>query len=209
MARKPQRPRGLKHILKSETNKRRSAPKLVATSHETLRRASPTENVRMGYSPKARRYVKKGVRKITKTTASVSARQAETKRLKKLYGLASPEIATEARRHGAIRYETTQAAETARKTGEASYFKRLNKAGQSRRRIVGEYNVGGKQSFKATPEKASRIARLRARKLGGEFIEDQGEWFMMVRFAEDLGDPALHILRSSVNSDSGEEYADE
>ena len=31
----------------------------------------------------------------------------------------------------------------------------------------------------------------------------------MIRFAEQLDDPALHILRSSANSDRGAEYEDE
>jgi hypothetical protein len=187
----------------------RSSKRLASVSHEALRRASPAENVKMGFSPKARRYVKTDARKITKATASVSARQAETKRVRKYYGVASPEIATKAREHGALSYRTAQTAETASKTKQSAYLRRLRKAGQNRQRIVGEYNPDERHSFKASPGKASRVETLRGRKLRGEFIEDQNEWFMMIRFAEDLADPALHILRSSVNSDSGAEYQDE
>jgi hypothetical protein len=188
----------------------RRPPKWLASAlHEGLRRASPAENVRMGFSATARRYVKAGAQKVTKSTASVSARQAETKRVRKLYGLATPEIATKAREHGALSYRTARTAETAAKTKQAAYLRRLRKAGRSHQRIVGQYNPDKKHWFKASPEKVSRVEELRDRKLRGEFIEDQGEWFMMIRFAEDLGDPALHILRSSVNSDSGAEYEDE
>ena len=62
----------------------------------------------MGFTPKARRYVKAGA-KVTKATASVSARQAETKRVRAVYGMASPEIATKARERGALSYRTAQA----------------------------------------------------------------------------------------------------
>lgn len=187
---------------------RRPSKRLASVSHEKLRRASPGENMRMGFSPKARRYVKPGA-KIAKTTASVSARQYETKRVRKIYGMASPEIATKARQQGALSYRTGQAAETASRTKQAAYLRRLRKAGQAHQRIVGEYNRNGKHSFRATPEKAARAEELRERKLDGEYIEDQGEWFMMVRFAEHLGDPALHILRSSVPSDTRADYENE
>jgi hypothetical protein len=211
MAKRPKgfrRPPSLKRILGLDNKPRPSSKFLASVSHDALRRASPAENIRMGFSAKARRYVKADVRKITKSTASVSARHAETKRVRKVHGLASPEVATRERQANNIPYSSARAAETASKSKEAAYLRRLRKAGQTRQRIIGEYNRDGKHSFKASPEKTSRAESLRKRKLDGEFL-DQGEWFMMVRFAEDLGDPKLHILRSSVNSDSGAEYENE
>jgi hypothetical protein len=199
----------LARILGLTSKPRPSSKRLASTSHNALRRASPAENVKLGFSPKARRYIKADVKKITKATASVSARQAETKRVRKVYGLASPEVATRERQANNIPYSSTRAAETASKSKEAAYLRRLRKAGQTRQRIIGEYNRNGKHSFKASPEKTSRAEDLRKRKLDGEFIEDQGEWFQMIRFAEDLGDPMLHILRSSVGSDSRADYENE
>jgi len=205
---KSRRPVGLTRALGLANKPRRSSKRLASVSHEALRRASPAENVRMGFSPKARRYVKAGA-KVAKSTASISARQAETKRVRKRYGLASPEIATKARESGALPYETGRAAETAAKSKEAAFLKRMRAAGQKRQRIIGEYDPKGQYSFKANPEKVSRIEALRQRKLRGEFIDDQIAWLEMIRFGEDLADPALHILRSSVNSDSGAQYEEE
>ena len=72
---------------------------LSNVSYDALRRASPAENVRMGFTP-ARRYVSANGRKVIKSTRSISARQAETRRVRERYGMASPEIATEARKRG-------------------------------------------------------------------------------------------------------------
>jgi hypothetical protein len=70
MAKRPRRPPGLSRALVLRDKPRRSSKRLASVSHEALRRATPVENARMGYSPKARRYVKRGV-KVTKATASV------------------------------------------------------------------------------------------------------------------------------------------
>jgi hypothetical protein len=212
MTKRPQGSRrtgNLTHILALKIKPRPSSKRLASVSHETLRRASPAENVRMDFPPTARRYVKADVKRVTKTTASVSARQAETKRVRKVHGVSSLEQATRERQANNIPYSSPRAAQTARKSKDDAYFKRLRKAGKDHRRIVGEFDRKRRHSFQASPEKVSRAEKLRKRKLRGEFIEDQGEWFMMIRFAEDLGDPALHILRSSLNSDRGAEYDDE
>ncbi len=97
----------------------KSRSKLLASaSYDALRRASPAENVRMGHSPKARRYVLTSVQKITKATPSMSARQAETRRTQERYGIALPEIATEARKQGALDYVTTDQRERVAKAAQ-------------------------------------------------------------------------------------------
>jgi hypothetical protein len=71
----------------------------------------------MGFGPKARRYVKASA-KVTKSTASVSARQAETKRVSERYGFATLERATLARREGGLHYESQDQAERVAKAAE-------------------------------------------------------------------------------------------
>jgi hypothetical protein len=59
MAKKPRqrrsRPPGLSRPLGLSNKPLRSSKLLASVSHAALRRASPAENVRMGFSPKARR----------------------------------------------------------------------------------------------------------------------------------------------------------
>ena len=64
---------------------------LASASYSAFRRASPVENVRMGYSSKARRYVLAASGgKVTQRTPSISARAHETLRTRQVHGLASP-----------------------------------------------------------------------------------------------------------------------
>jgi hypothetical protein len=119
MTKQPRRPQGLSRALGLASGRRPSSRRLASVSHEALRRATPVENVRMGFGPKARRYVKAGA-KVTKSTASVSARQAETKRVSKRYGFETPEAATQARKEGAIGYESQGGRLTVIATNEVS-----------------------------------------------------------------------------------------
>ena len=66
-------------------------------------RLTPEQNVKVGLSPKARHYALRGIKRVTKATPTISARQFETKRASELFGL-TPERATQARRHGAVSY---------------------------------------------------------------------------------------------------------
>jgi hypothetical protein len=76
---------------------------LESASFADLKRLTPEQNVKLGLSPKARHYVLKDVKRVTKATPTISARQYETKKARELFGL-TPEQATEARRHRAIYY---------------------------------------------------------------------------------------------------------
>ena len=165
----------------------------------------------MGFSPKARRYVKAGA-KITKATASISARKAETKRTQTRYGYKSPEAATKARKAGALHYESAVQGRRVEKARDTAFLKRLHKAGQERQGLA-EHVKGGAIKrrdgkpvrFKASPDNAAYVATLRRRKLSGEML-DQGEWFMMMNYSEALGDPALHLLRSSTLREANEDF---
>lgn len=179
-----------------------------------FRRASPVENVLLGFSPKARRYVKKGGR-VTRRTRSISARQAETKRVKEQYGFASPEIATKAREGGALSYRNAQARETAQRTKDAAYLKKLHRqieqAAERGERIPehgkpttkrirkGRRTFEVHTGFRAQYRHADRVVDWRERKLAGETLDD-GDWHMMMDYAERFKDPARHLLRASPGS---------
>jgi hypothetical protein len=194
-------------MAKRRSSRGNSSRLLTSVSHEALRRASPAENLKMGFSAKARRYVKASISKVTKATASVSARQAETKRTKARYGYASPEQAPRARQSGALHYESRRQGEIADKTKQAAFLRRLRSAGQTQKTFtehdasgaVRRYKSGKPRRFKASADKVEAIEAIRERKLAGEFL-DQGEWFFLIHYAEALHDPALPILRASPGS---------
>lgn len=148
----------------------------------------------MGFSPKARRYIKAGA-KVTKSTASISARQAETKRVSKRYGFETLEAATRARREGALGYESqtqsdrvAKAADTRlRKRAEQSVGETLSAPHPSRRRST---------RFVFTDARRRNYERNRARKLRGEWI-DGPEWFEMMDVANALKDHRVLQLRAS------------
>ena len=169
----------------------------------------------MGFSPKARRYVKAGA-KVTKATASISARAAETKRTRERYGYATPEAAKIARREGALSYESQTQARRVEKAKQTGFLKRLFGAGQDRKRLFergrnGEIKLnkrGRKRGFIASPDRVAYVEDLRERKLAGEML-DRGEWFMLMNYAEALGDPALSKLRNSGSRRPQEQEPDE
>src|SRR5262249_21817999 len=88
---------------RSKRTATRHARLIEAASFADLVRLTPEQNVKLGYSRKARRYVRKDVKRLTKTTPTISARQYETKKTRERFGL-TPEQATEARRRGALSY---------------------------------------------------------------------------------------------------------
>jgi len=103
--------------------KRRPSRGLSFLPHSALRRASPAENVRMGHSPTARHYVKKGV-KVFKATPSLTHRQYETKQTKARYGFTTPEAATKAREARTLAYESQ---DQARRVAKAKKTRKLRK----------------------------------------------------------------------------------
>jgi hypothetical protein len=188
------RPAGLDRALGARHTPRQSSKALAAVSLDSLRRATPVENVRMGFSPKARRYVKRGV-KVTKATASVSARQAETKRVRERYGMTTPEQATQARREGALSYSSQDQAS------------RVEKAADRRLRKKAEESVGKTLTaphpnkrkptrFRFTDARRRNYERNRERKLRGEWLDD-ADWFEMMDAANALGDHRILLLRAS------------
>jgi hypothetical protein len=202
--RPPVRALGLSHKARSPSSRR-----LASVLHEALRRASPAENVRMGYSPKARRYVKAGA-KVTKATASVSARHAETKRVRKVYGFATLEGATEARRHGALSYESAAQGQRVAKANQTRLFRRVERAGENREKIP--YNPAKhrqgteRRTIRLKTGDGERYRDLRRRRLRGEWLEIVDfVWLMDV--GQHFSDPQSALLRQSPDA-RGPEFFD-
>ena len=110
----------------------RVASFLVEPRYSDFRRATPAENVKLGASRKARRYVPNSVKRVTKRTPSMTARAHETLRTRQVHGLASPEQATQARREGGLSYASQ---DQAQRVAKASDRRLREKARQS----VGEW----------------------------------------------------------------------
>src|SRR5271166_3643989 len=79
---------------KSERTATRKARLLQSASFSEFVRLTPQQNVKLGFSPKARRYVPATTKRLSKATTTISARQYETKKASELFGL-TPEQATE------------------------------------------------------------------------------------------------------------------
>ena len=142
---------------RSERTATRKARLVEGASFADFVRLTPEQNVKLGLSRKARHYVLKDVKRVTKATPTISARQYETKKARELFGL-TPEKATEARRHGAIRYVSADQRERVAKAAitreetrghrgdqEASRFRRACSepfAGQAPPRVVAPDHAG-------------------------------------------------------------------
>jgi hypothetical protein len=163
-------------------------------SYSDYRRLSPIENERLGFTRTARHYVLKNVKRVTPRTSSIPARAHETLRARQLYGLASPEQATMARREGGLSYSSADQASRVEKAADRRLVKKARKS-------VGEYlptsNPRRKRTpFRFTEEKMKHFERNRARKLRGEWL-DNGEWFEMMDTARALNDHRILQLRAS------------
>jgi hypothetical protein len=134
--------------LSSKPKAKTRSKALASVSYSALRRANPAENVRMGFSPTARRYVKAAA-KVTKRTASISARAAETKRTRERYGYATPEAATKARGRGELSYESqTQA----RRVAKARKTRRLRERIDAKTR-----RIAAKNGFPTGPNQTNEV----------------------------------------------------
>lgn len=86
---------------------------VIADAADEFRRLSPKELEQLGFSRKARRYVRKTER--PSKTRTISAREYETKKIERKYGKRiSKETAHKLRSKGKIRYRSAQASASAR-----------------------------------------------------------------------------------------------
>jgi hypothetical protein len=185
----------------SERTATRKARPLESASFADFARLTPEQNVKLGRSPKARHYILKDVKRVTKATPTISARQFETKRARELYNL-TPEQATDARRQGAIRYvsadqreRVAKAAITREETKVIAEIKKLRASGETvpsnspdKRRHGSWYPISA--------DAECRYRVIRRRKLAGEHIPD-GEWQWMIDYARRFKDPRYELLRGS------------
>jgi hypothetical protein len=185
----------------SERTATRKARLLETASFSDFKRLSPGQNVRLGLSPKARRYVLKDAQRITKSTPAISARQFETKRASELFGL-TPEKATQARRHGAISYvsahqreRVAKAAITREENKVVAAIKKLRSSGEAVPSNSPDKRRHG-TSHPISEHAEGRYRAIRRRKLTGEHIPD-GEWQWFIDHARRLKDPQYELLRGS------------
>ena len=168
--------------------------------YSDYRRLSPEENKKLGFTAKARHYVLKSVKRIGKRTDSISARSHETLRTKQEYGLASPEVAKEARRAGALQYTSAKAQETATKNTDTATNKRLKRVIDSDEEIPYNIKQPKGQAFKLDKSDEPRYNANVTKKVNGERIPGQDEWLWTVRIADKIGDPRAKLIRSSPGS---------
>ena len=139
---------------RSERTATRKARLLESASFADFVRLTPEQNVKLGLSPKARHYVLKDVKRVTKATPTISARQYETKKARELFGL-SPEQATEARRHRRNSYVS------------ADQRERVAKAA-----ITREENEGHRRDQEAPRVRRARSEQLARQKTPWELVPD-------------------------------------
>jgi DNA primase len=185
----------------SERTANRKARLLASASYREFRRLTPKENVKLRLPPKARHYVAKTVKRLTKATPSITARDFEAKRARELFGL-SPEQATEARRRGAISYASADQRERVAKAAitreETKVIAEIKKLRASDERVPSnspdKRRHGSWYPISADAERRYRV--IRRRKLAGEHIPD-GEWQWLIDYARRFKDPRYELLRGS------------
>lgn len=181
-------------------------------SASSLKRLSPAQNIKAGYSRKARRYVLSkpdgSLPKITKRTPTFSARTQNTLRTQQEYGFAKPELATQARQHGALSYKTASAREAAAKGGETNLRKR------TARQIREVVSAGGSIPSNS-PDPKKHGSRLKLQWGDDAWIEDvirrhneylagdhskripDGEWQKAIAILVYFNDPRAAYFRQS------------
>jgi hypothetical protein len=187
---------------------RQSSPSLLkaSVSPDALRAATKAEKVKLGYTGKARVFIRKYTTRVTKRTPLISERQYD----KKVTGF-TREKAAEARAHGALDYKTAQAQETAAKArakrAEPGYARDFlhatarDAAAGVRIAKAGGKN-GGKVSFPVKVDSATQALRNRERRLQGKFIPD-GEYQMMLDYSAHYSDPFYELMRGSPKDKTG------
>jgi hypothetical protein len=175
-------------------------------SYSDYRRLSPSELRARDESPKARRYVLKSVKGLTKRTPTISARTHETMRTREETGLASPEIATKARQSSALMYKSEQARVTASHNKDLAFVKRVRAridVDVAAGKRIQERNADGSvkttrrraASYRLRSDAAAHYFELRRRKLAGEWIDD-GDWHWLADMAGEYEDPRGDAMRA-------------
>ena len=187
---------------RSERTATRKARLLESASFSEFVRLTPEQNVKLGLSPKARHYVLKTARRVTKATPTISARQFETKRARALSRPTRLKKATEARRHGLISYVSADQRE---RVAKAAITREENKvvAEIKKRHASGDrvpsYSPDKRRhgsSYPISADAERRYRAIRRRKLAGEHIPD-GEWHWFIDYARRFKDPRYELLRGS------------
>ena len=159
---------------------------LASASYDALRRAAGRKRPHGIFAESASLRAREH-RKNPNTTPSISARQAETRRAQERYGMATPEIATEARKQGSLSY-------TSSSNGNASPKPRGR--APSPRQESGRTSRSGPDEFagQATPRTKNRAPPRRRRPLS-EFEEAKNGGRRIVNRRLGLDDGRRPIFR--------------
>ncbi len=166
---------------------------LETVSVSAVRRLSPAENVKAGYSAKAERYARKGAR-LGKSTATISKRQFLKRQTAEREGLAkavSLEKAAKARRVGEFRYANAASEAQAGKQRETNDMKR------TLRRLPDVKSVSDlKGNHYRVKNAERRFLDFVARKEAGETVPIH-EFKAMMDVGSEIKYPRLAELRRS------------
>jgi hypothetical protein len=203
MAERPKssrRPGGLAHILGLKNKPRPSSKRLMSSPYTALRRAHPDENVRMGFTPTARQYVDKNVKKVTKSTPSISMYRYETKRTRAVHGVSLSE-ATKLRREGQLSYSSQDQAKRVAKAGDRRLMKYAHES--VGKHLWSSKPNGHRYKIRITNETIDFYERMREQKLNGGWINDNSDFARMMEIGVALKDNRLPQLRQSPNTKRG------
>jgi hypothetical protein len=166
---------------------------LETVSVSALRRLSPAENVKAGYSAKAERYAPKGTR-VGKNTATISKRQYLKKQTAEREGLEKPvslEKAAKARSVGEFRYSSAGSEQQARRQREERAVKKSLRFLPEVRSVP---DLSGKRHRVKNAEQ--RFMDFVARKEAGETVPIF-EYKAMMDVGREIKYPRLAELRRS------------
>ena len=187
---------------RSERTATRKARLLESASFADFVRLTPEQNVKLGLSRKARHYVLKDVKRVTKATPTISARQFETKKRARA-------VRPNARAGDGSASPRAQFA-TCPPTNASASPRRQSRARKRRSSRRSRSSARPASTFRATrptrdamgvrtrslPDAERRYRAIRRRKLAGEHIPD-GEWHWFIDYARRFKDPRYELLRGS------------
>jgi hypothetical protein len=215
MARRPDRTRGrvmsasslfakirdaLVAVGRSERTATRKARLLEAAPFANFVRLTPEQNVRLGLSPKARHYVLKDVKRLSKATPTISAPIRNQTCARALQTDARTNDGSAPPRRSSLRVRrpnerVAKAAITREETKVIAEIKKLRASGEH----VPSHSPDKRRhgwSQPITPGAGERYRELRRLKLAGQHIPD-GDWHWFIDYARRFKDPRYELLRGS------------
>jgi len=175
----------------------RAQRRLAKLSFLQFRRLSPEENIAAGKSPTARNYVPTSIKRVTKKTAAISARQYERKKARALHDM-TPAQATEARKQGGLDYVSADQRERVAKAARTRVVSRVKRAVGRRETLPTNSPDKRRHGQKIALRRGDdeRYQDLKRRRLAGEQLPI-GDWVWMMDMGQYFGDPDVDFMRGS------------